>query len=134
MKYLIIFSQLFQFQACYSVTYVNQHGTRLVKKLLLRESKLLSLILFAQCKNHFYWDWYQWWYHNIPITNNKDIANKQWSLYCIFCRCVAEDEQLTLAAINMKLPFVKFSKVEPTKDGQKIQQSIGTVLRIKIYQ
>ena len=46
-------------------------------------------------------------------------------LYCIFSRCVAEDEQLTLAAINMKLPFIKFSKVEPTKDGQKIQQSIG---------
>ena len=48
---------------------------------------------------------------------------------CILYRCVAEDEQLTLAAINMKLPFVKFSKVEPTKDGQKIQQSIGILSR-----
>ena len=42
-------------------------------------------------------------------------------------RCVAEDEELTLAVIDMKLPFIKLSKVEPTKDGQKIQNSIGRI-------
>ena len=48
-------------------------------------------------------------------------------------RCVAEDEELTLAVINMKLPFIKLSKVEPTKDGQKIQKSIGRIYKSETY-
>ena len=33
----------------------------------------------------------------------------------------------------MKLPFIKLSKVEPTKDGQKIQNSIGRICQLSIY-
>ena len=52
-------------------------------------------------------------------------------LFNVFHRCVAEDEEVTLAVINMKLPFIKLSKVEPTKDGQKIQKSIGRIYKSK---
>ena len=50
------------------------------------------------------------------ILVNKDF---------LWIRCLADDEELTLAAINMKLPFIQLNKVEPTKDGKEIQKKIG---------
>ena len=40
-------------------------------------------------------------------------------------RCKAEDEESTLADLNMKLPYIPFRKVEETKHSTETQRDIG---------
>ena len=61
------------------------------------------------------------------------IATDFYNIFFDHFRCKAEDEESTLADLNMKLPYIPFRKVEETKHSTETQRDIGKMHSIKIF-